>query len=41
VTDRKKWKDLVQQAKFLSGLYCQWKKKKKKSEEKHFKYKPG
>jgi hypothetical protein len=30
VTDRKKWKDLVLQAKAHSGLQCQWKKKKKK-----------
>jgi hypothetical protein len=27
VTDRKKWKDLVRQAKAHSGLKCQWKKK--------------
>jgi hypothetical protein len=27
VTDRKKWKDLVRQAKAHSGLQCQWKKK--------------
>jgi len=25
----KKWKDIVRQAKAHSGLYCQWKKKKK------------
>jgi hypothetical protein len=31
VTDRKKWKDIVQQAKAHSGLWCQWKKKKKKA----------
>jgi hypothetical protein len=30
VTDGKKWKDLVRQAKAHSGLQCQWKKKKKK-----------
>jgi len=29
VEDRKKWKDIVRQAKAQSGLYCQWKKKKK------------
>jgi len=27
VANRKKWKDIVQQAKAHSGLYCQWKKK--------------
>jgi hypothetical protein len=26
--DRKKWKDIVRQAKTHSGLQCQWKKKK-------------
>jgi hypothetical protein len=30
VTDRKKWKDLVRQAKAHSGLKCQWKKKEEK-----------
>jgi len=29
VADRKKWKDIFRQAKTHSGLYCQWKKKKK------------
>jgi hypothetical protein len=28
VTDKKKWKDMVRQAKAHSGLQCQWKKKK-------------
>jgi len=32
--DRKKWKDIVRQAKAHSGLYCQWKKMNKKKEEK-------
>ena len=27
VADRKKWKDIVRQAKAKSGLQCQWKKK--------------
>jgi hypothetical protein len=26
----KKWKDIVRLAKAYNGLYCQWKKKKKK-----------
>jgi len=30
VADRKKWKEIVRQAKAHSGLQCQWKKKKKK-----------
>jgi hypothetical protein len=29
VTDRKKWRNIVRQAKANSGLCCQWKKKKK------------
>ena len=29
VEDRKKWKDIVRHAKVQSGLYCQWKMKKK------------
>jgi hypothetical protein len=33
VTDKKKWKDLVRQAKVHSGLQCQWKKKKKKKKK--------
>jgi len=31
VADRKKWKEIVRQAKAHSGLWCQWKKKKKKT----------
>ena len=31
VADRKKWKDIVRQAKAHSGQYCQWKKKKEVS----------
>ena len=34
MVDRKKWKDIVQQAKAHSGLQCQWKKKKKKKKKK-------
>ena len=30
VADRRKWKDIVRQAKAHSRLQCQWKKKKKK-----------
>ena len=33
VADRKKWKDVVRQAEAHSGLYCQWKKKKGKIQE--------
>ena len=33
VADRKKWKEIVRQAKARSGLQCQWKKKKKKKKE--------
>jgi hypothetical protein len=33
VTDGKKWKDLVRQAKARSGLKWQWKKKKKKKKK--------
>jgi hypothetical protein len=33
VTDRKKWKDIVRQAKAHSRLQCQWKKKKKKKKK--------
>jgi len=29
VAARKKWKDIVRQAKAHSGLLCQWRKKKK------------
>jgi len=32
--DRKKWKDIVRQAKAHSGLYCQWKKKNKEEKKK-------
>ena len=28
MADRKKWKDIVRQAKAQNGLQCQWKKKK-------------
>ena len=35
VADRKKWKDIVRQAKVHSGLKCQWKKKKKKKKKKN------
>ena len=41
VADRKKWKDIVRQAKAHRGLWCQWKKKmkkKKKEEEKKWSY---
>ena len=31
--DKKKWKDIVRQAKAHSGLQCQWKKKKKKKKK--------
>ena len=34
VADKKKWKDIVQQAKPQSGLLCQWKKKKKNKKKK-------
>ena len=34
VADRKKWKDIVRQAKAHSGLQCQWKKKKEKEKKK-------
>ena len=30
VADRKKWMDIIRQAKAHSGLWCQWKKKKNK-----------
>jgi hypothetical protein len=33
-TDRKKWKDVVREAKAHRGLKCQWKKKKKKKKKK-------
>ena len=33
VADRKKWKDIVRQAKAHNGLQCQWKKKKKKKKK--------
>ena len=32
--ERKKWKDIVRQAKAHSGLWCQWKKKKKTKNKK-------
>jgi hypothetical protein len=35
VTDRKKWKYLVRQAKAHSGLWCQWEEKKKKKKKKN------
>ena len=34
MADRKKWKDIVLQAKGHSGLQCQWKKNKKKTTKK-------
>jgi hypothetical protein len=34
VTNRKKWKNIVRQAKAHYGLYSQWKKKKKKKKKK-------
>jgi uncharacterized Rmd1/YagE family protein len=34
VTDRKKWKDLVRQAKAHSGLQCQWRRRRKKKKRK-------
>ena len=33
MADRKKWKDIVRQAKAHSGLFCQWKKKKMKKKK--------
>jgi len=41
VADRKKWKDIVRQAKAHSGLQCQWKKKKKKIKKKKKKIQCG
>jgi len=35
VADRKKWKDIVRQAKAHIELLCQWKKKKKKKKKKN------
>jgi hypothetical protein len=33
VTDRRKWREIVRQAKAHSGLYCQWRREEKKPKQ--------